>query len=167
MQSSTLYHTPISCFWPLLQDPIACAKYQPLLLQPTYHCINMKKLSLAFSICGSSTIRLQCLRAYPATIDIGGLSHVGIDSDPSFLSNLHLQQDKDEQQAEDHNHFSCSEVTGQSPQNIKETQRRIKIGLANKGRIPWNKGRKHTAETRAKIKQRTLEAIRNPKVKSC
>ncbi|XP_011029550.1 PREDICTED: eukaryotic translation initiation factor 5B-like isoform X4 [Populus euphratica] len=35
----------------------------------------------------------------------------------------------------------------------------------NKGRIPWNKGRKHTAETRALIKQRTIEALTNPQVR--
>lgn len=28
---------------------------------------------------------------------------------------------------------------------LKERIRRTKIGLANKGRVPWNKGRKHTA----------------------
>ncbi|PQM42718.1 uncharacterized protein Pyn_38137 [Prunus yedoensis var. nudiflora] len=36
-----------------------------------------------------------------------------------------------------------------SPDNIskeeKERQRRKKIGLANKGRVPWNKGRKHSS----------------------
>ncbi|KAI4356148.1 hypothetical protein L6164_000194 [Bauhinia variegata] len=47
----------------------------------------------------------------------------------------------------------------------KERNRRRKIGLANKGRVPWNKGRKHTAETRARIRQRTLEALRDPKVR--
>ncbi|XP_052301206.1 uncharacterized protein LOC7455960 isoform X2 [Populus trichocarpa] len=35
----------------------------------------------------------------------------------------------------------------------------------NKGRIPWNKGRKHTSETRALIKQRTIEALTNPQVR--
>lgn len=29
--------------------------------------------------------------------------------------------------------------------HYKESQRRRKIGLANKGRVPWNKGRKHSA----------------------
>lgn len=29
--------------------------------------------------------------------------------------------------------------------HCKESQRRRKIGLANKGRVPWNKGRKHSA----------------------
>ncbi|KAL5054580.1 hypothetical protein RYX36_035262 [Vicia faba] len=48
----------------------------------------------------------------------------------------------------------------------KEKTRRLKIGLANKGKVAWNKGRKHTAETRELIKIRTLEAMRDPKVKS-
>ena len=30
-------------------------------------------------------------------------------------------------------------------EHCKESQRRRKIGLANKGRVPWNKGRKHSA----------------------
>lgn len=79
----------------------------------------------------------------------------------------------------------------------KEMRRRRKIGLANKGKTPWNKGRKHSAgkillfllhhdhlmqllivfvfsffsfcllETRERIKQRTIEALRDPKVMSC
>nr|XP_019706704.1 uncharacterized protein LOC105047591 isoform X2 [Elaeis guineensis] len=47
----------------------------------------------------------------------------------------------------------------------KEIQRRRKIGLANKGRTPWNKGKKHSEETRELIKKRTIEALRDPKVK--
>ncbi|GKV02077.1 hypothetical protein SLEP1_g14559 [Rubroshorea leprosula] len=47
----------------------------------------------------------------------------------------------------------------------KEIQRRRKIGLANKGKVPWNKGKKHTAETCLRIKQRTIEALKDPKVR--
>ncbi|KAF6153600.1 hypothetical protein GIB67_027467 [Kingdonia uniflora] len=47
----------------------------------------------------------------------------------------------------------------------KELERRRKISVANKGKMPWNKGRKHTAETRERIKQRTIEALRDPKVR--
>ncbi|GAU35753.1 hypothetical protein TSUD_370190, partial [Trifolium subterraneum] len=48
----------------------------------------------------------------------------------------------------------------------RERMRRIRIGLANKGRVPWNKGREHTPETRERIRIRTIEALRDPKVKS-
>ncbi|XP_008791397.2 uncharacterized protein LOC103708311 [Phoenix dactylifera] len=47
----------------------------------------------------------------------------------------------------------------------KEIQRRWKIGLANKGRTPWNKGKKHSKETRELIKKRTMEALSDPKVR--
>ncbi|KAH0986559.1 hypothetical protein GBA52_013736, partial [Prunus armeniaca] len=54
-----------------------------------------------------------------------------------------------------------------SPDSIskeeKERRRRKKIGLANKGRVPWNKGRKHSSETCERIKQRTIEALKDPK----
>lgn len=50
-------------------------------------------------------------------------------------------------------------------EDYKEKERRIKIGLANRGRVPWNKGRKHSAETRKLIKERTIEALRDPKVR--
>ncbi|XP_024980684.1 stress response protein NST1 [Cynara cardunculus var. scolymus] len=52
-----------------------------------------------------------------------------------------------------------------SDMNKNEILRRKKIGLANKGRIPWNKGKKHTAETRELISQRTKEALKDPKVR--
>lgn len=50
--------------------------------------------------------------------------------------------------------------------SYKERERRRKIGEANKGKVPWNVGRKHSEETRKRIKQRTIEALRDPKVKS-
>ncbi|TKY66438.1 hypothetical protein E2542_SST09310 [Spatholobus suberectus] len=52
-----------------------------------------------------------------------------------------------------------------SEEVLKERIRRMRIGLANKGRVPWNKGRKHSAETRERIRQRTSEALRDPKVR--
>ncbi|PIA30436.1 hypothetical protein AQUCO_05500010v1, partial [Aquilegia coerulea] len=47
----------------------------------------------------------------------------------------------------------------------KETERRRKISLANTGKTPWNLGKKHSAETRQLIKQRTIEALKDPKVR--
>ncbi|XP_071715072.1 uncharacterized protein [Rutidosis leptorrhynchoides] len=56
-------------------------------------------------------------------------------------------------------------VERRSVKDKNEMQRRRKIGLANKGRVPWNKGKKHTAETRELISQRTKEALSDPKVR--
>ncbi|KAL6618686.1 hypothetical protein ACP70R_033825 [Stipagrostis hirtigluma subsp. patula] len=64
----------------------------------------------------------------------------------------------------------------QRPQNLecdaylpglseKEIERRRKIGAANKGKVPWTKGRKWSEEHKKLIKQRTTEALRDPKVR--
>lgn len=37
---------------------------------------------------------------------------------------------------------------------------RAKISASNKGKIPWNNGRKHPAETIARIRERTMEVMR-------
>lgn len=39
------------------------------------------------------------------------------------------------------------------------------VSHANKGRVPWNKGRRHSEETREKIRQRTKEALKDTKVR--
>ncbi|CAM8906809.1 unnamed protein product [Rhodiola kirilowii] len=46
-----------------------------------------------------------------------------------------------------------------------EKLRRMRISKANKGNLPWNKGRKHSAETLRRIKERTRLAMQDPKVK--
>ncbi|XP_039009226.1 protein SON-like [Hibiscus syriacus] len=47
----------------------------------------------------------------------------------------------------------------------REKLRRMRISKANKGNTPWNKGRKHSAETLQRIRERTRLAMKNPKVK--
>ncbi|KAK1308451.1 hypothetical protein QJS10_CPA09g00024 [Acorus calamus] len=47
----------------------------------------------------------------------------------------------------------------------KEKLRRLRISKANKGNVPWNKGRKHSAETLQRIRERTKLAMQDPKVK--
>lgn len=66
-------------------------------------------------------------------------------------------------------HLDChsNSIENFGCEDNKESTRRRKIGVANKGRVPWNKGRKHSAETRERIRERTKEALRDPKVKSC
>lgn len=52
-----------------------------------------------------------------------------------------------------------------SEMDEKERLRRMKISKANKGNVPWNKGRKHSAETVQRIRERTRIAMQDPKVK--
>ncbi|XP_059638612.1 uncharacterized protein LOC132280871 isoform X2 [Cornus florida] len=47
----------------------------------------------------------------------------------------------------------------------REKLRRMRISKANKGNTPWNKGRKHSAETIQLIKERTRLAMQDQKVK--
>lgn len=47
----------------------------------------------------------------------------------------------------------------------RERLRRLRISKANKGNTPWNKGRKHSAETLQRIRDRTRLAMQDPKVK--
>ncbi|KAJ1389509.1 Nuclease associated modular domain 3 [Sesbania bispinosa] len=49
----------------------------------------------------------------------------------------------------------------------REKLRRMRISKANRGNAPWNKGRKHSAETLRKIKERIRLVMQNPKVMSC
>ncbi|KAG9443898.1 hypothetical protein H6P81_015238 [Aristolochia fimbriata] len=47
----------------------------------------------------------------------------------------------------------------------REKLRRQRISKANKGNVPWNKGRKHSAETLQRIREKTRLAMQHPKVK--
>ncbi|KAG2617158.1 uncharacterized protein LOC120664466 isoform X1 [Panicum virgatum] len=47
----------------------------------------------------------------------------------------------------------------------KEIERRRKIGAANKGQVPWTKGKKWSEEHKKLISQRTTQALRDPKVR--
>lgn len=49
---------------------------------------------------------------------------------------------------------------------VREKWRRLRISQANKGKVPWNKGRLHSEETKQRIKARTTEAMKDPKIRA-
>nr|XP_043624423.1 uncharacterized protein LOC122595995 [Erigeron canadensis] len=81
----------------------------------------------------------------------------------SSLSELRHQFNSSYLESEQSNNEAHFEKRSDRDKN--EMQRRQKIGLSNKGRVPWNKGKKHTAETRELISRRTKEALKDPKVR--
>ena len=106
----------------------------------TYHIRVLKNRSPLFaSICSSPQLHyigaMQISVGLDEKCDIANLSH-------SIVSrNSREQHVRKEVQ-----------LIGQSDSTLcigdadyKERERRKKIGLANKGKVPWNKGRKHTA----------------------
>lgn len=62
-------------------------------------------------------------------------------------------------------HNNSELVTLEEEIHEKERKRRKKISQANRGKMPWNKGRKHSPETIARIKERTKLALQNPKIR--
>ncbi|OMO92418.1 hypothetical protein COLO4_17596 [Corchorus olitorius] len=134
--------------------------YQPKLLQSNYHQYVVRKVY--FSVSLRSSLSLQPVRALQTSVDTGETfmsCKTGWSKDD--LKSMQVQN-LSEKAHEVHPHYSSQEY---SNDESKEEQRRRKIGLANKGRVPWNKGKKHSAETRLRIKERTLEALRDPKVR--
>ncbi|CAM8894039.1 unnamed protein product [Rhodiola kirilowii] len=72
---------------------------------------------------------------------------------------------EEEDEDDDHDEDMDNDLAEFDAENHTEVLRRRRIGLANKGKIPWNKGITHNEVTRLKIKQRTIEALSNPKVR--
>ncbi|XP_059591380.1 uncharacterized protein LOC100264054 isoform X1 [Vitis vinifera] len=152
---------PGTLLWPLFGYVVDCTHLQPSTMQSIFRVSVMKNVppSLGFS---SSFSRLHSLGALPMSINAGetldsdecGESKLGADSSKKHTLNGVVQLDSYSNSGEIYINDHC-----------KESQRRRKIGLANKGRVPWNKGRKHSAETREKIRQRTIQALRDPKVR--
>nr|GMD90231.1 golgin subfamily A member 6-like protein 22 [Ipomoea batatas] len=60
---------------------------------------------------------------------------------------------------------STVELPDDDCKDDEELQRRKKVGHGNKGKVPWNKGITHSAETREKISLRTREALSDPKIR--
>ncbi|RLN27602.1 uncharacterized protein C2845_PM05G27520 [Panicum miliaceum] len=86
---------------------------------------------------------------------------------PAPVSRAHYSVNKRnvEKQLQDHQPHHPQGGTYFTGLSKKEIERRRKIGAANKGQVPWTKGRKWSEEHKKLISQRTTEALRDPKVR--
>ncbi|KAL8141297.1 hypothetical protein V2J09_007318 [Rumex salicifolius] len=101
---------------------------------------------------------------FPLNVESQGSNNMLVDLDFDLHSISSLQYEQSENEGIKFP-FDSDDSTSCNADDLRETERRRKIGLANKGNVPWNKGRPHTPETRARIKQRTIEAMRDPKIR--
>ncbi|CAN1145842.1 hypothetical protein LINPERHAP2_LOCUS14915 [Linum perenne] len=127
------------------------------LAPPNYHIPYVRSLC---AMCGSlsSSRRILTIGVASASSD----AQPTFDFDKYFLSELGICS-TDEQFTYE-NKGECDMF--HDAENAEKKQRRRDLKHGNKGRVPWNKGRKHSAETRELIKRRTIEALRSPQVKS-
>ncbi|OVA13274.1 hypothetical protein BVC80_289g12 [Macleaya cordata] len=134
---------------------------QPTAMQSNSHTSFVKNTYHSFTI-PNSLLRVHCTGTLQFFVNVGDSSQAG----------EHLKQQVSKVSFRDQT-FSKEIQVDSSPESSetfdnedrKETERRRKIAVANKGKTPWNKGRKHSAETREKIKRRTIEALSDPKVR--
>ncbi|KAJ9190479.1 hypothetical protein P3X46_001677 [Hevea brasiliensis] len=93
-----------------------------------------------------------------ATLELKCVVHKEDGHRTSENAQLDVDSDSSKVQAE----FSSADST---ELDERERLRRIRISKANRGNTPWNKGRKHSAETLQRIRERTKLAMQNPKIK--
>ncbi|KAK6934173.1 hypothetical protein RJ641_034331, partial [Dillenia turbinata] len=140
---------------------LECKLYNPHVMQVKYPAASLKNMHFHFGSFGSLE-RLPSPRALEMDVVLQEISDVKesdqknrdvkLPQKETFNGLIQLNSDSD-----------FVEVS--TKVDHKERERRRRIAPANKGKIPWNKSRKHSAETCERIKQRTIEALRNPKVR--
>ncbi|XAR56480.1 hypothetical protein NMG60_11036987 [Bertholletia excelsa] len=155
----SINHLPKTPLSPLLYHMANCSQLQASSKQSIY-CVSLVKHKSSSPGVISSTI-VQASQALDLA-DAENTSHFGQYSEQKEISASCKEQNLTDE-------FQFNGMTNNTGISIdeaqKESHRRRKIGQANKGKVPWNKGRKHSAETRERIRQRTKEAMMDPKVR--
>ncbi|KAL4333070.1 hypothetical protein GQ457_07G030690 [Hibiscus cannabinus] len=144
---------------PSLQSPLVSVRTQTLIhgqrlsnpwksstlpKRVNFHVGQLENLSARLQIRAVVTLEPKCSVSKE---DEHTKSQLGVGSTPSTQLESFKPGDSDEELDE------------------REKLRRRRISKANKGNTPWNKGRKHSAETLQRIRERTRLAMQNPKVR--
>jgi hypothetical protein len=103
----------------------------------------------------------------------GSIRQDGQQSHQRRVSGLEVSRLSESRMRDSRMHVASLEDTDEDDENVssydlseKEKNRRKKISQANKGKVPWNKGKNMTEEMKAKISQRTYEAMQRPDVRA-
>ncbi|URE43560.1 hypothetical protein MUK42_14846 [Musa troglodytarum] len=96
-----------------------------------------------------------------ATVDSKFLVSASSENTDEHIDNLPYSSISDSKMLQSSTEENTPEI------DEREKLRRMRISKANKGNVPWNKGRKHSAETLQRIRERTRLAMQDPKVMSC
>ncbi|GAB2278016.1 hypothetical protein Dimus_012715 [Dionaea muscipula] len=148
------------------RNMIECTNCARMAVQSTLNDPLLKTVPLPFAMFSTCT-KLHLLRAVPVSFKAIETSYMRIYCNQNSLANFGHEQSKSREILQfllesEPNLTAVAASTGQD----EETLRRKKIGLANQGRDPWNKGITHSAETRARIAERRVEAMKDPKATS-
>lgn len=113
---------------------------KPNMLLSNYHQFFVKKVFSSYSF--RCSLSLQPVRALQNSMG----AEEGFMFCNSCWSEDSIKSKQMQNLSEEAHVFDCySSQEFSNDEDYKEEQRRRKIGLANKGRVPWNKGRKHSA----------------------
>ena len=145
-----------------LKSVVNGGRSQPTLMQANFQIVFLKTVAQAFTSSFScpkaqysGMLHLSnnedessgtCFHLQPQPCALGSLMELQTNSKsvPVGRNEDHLLQDLDWGLHNIAGRDSCS-TKDNAKKDHKEMRRRRKIGLANKGKTPWNKGRKHSA----------------------
>lgn len=148
--------------WPCLCTLAEYSDYQSIPLK--FYCQNSPVTCLpAQSAASCSGTRLHLPRVVPLAARTRESSNAMMSSESNTNLNKIHNEGWDDARGLSYHHPEPAVAC--TMEGIKESERRRKIGLANKGRVPWNKGKRHSPDTVARIRERTRQAMRDPKVK--
>ncbi|KAJ6423450.1 hypothetical protein OIU84_024410 [Salix udensis] len=152
-------HLPNNILWPTLGYVLEYTHFQPN-VQQSNNCTSIEK-----KICPA----YASISTFPRIDDFVALQ-IGVDVEETTGSSKHYQSKisldpAEKQTLSEEVQLDGCQYSAESINDLPKKRRKRKKKHGNKGKIPWNKGRNHTAETRALIKQRTIEALTNPQVR--
>lgn len=134
IRGSSFLHHPNHFSMPLFGNVVRCAQCSANAVNLNNHVAVVKNMSssLAFNL---SFPRYHPFATLQISVGVGDAFNSSKCHQSKVSENLILGKDQ---------------VVGyidsvEGIEDDKERQRRRKIGLANKGRVPWNKGKKHSA----------------------